>query len=252
LVGSTRTSPLLRVHSLSVSYGPIAALKDVSLELEAGEIVAVLGANGAGKTTLLRTISGLLRPRGGSIEFSDRPLTRLPPHAISRAGIAHVPEGRGILGRMTVLENLKMGAYHRRDQDVERDLDGLYQRFPILFERRHLPASLLSGGQQQMLAIARAWLARPKLMLLDEPSLGLAPLLVAEVFNMIAALREQAAVLLVEQNTRAALRLADRAYVLELGRTVLQGSADSLLTDEQLVHAYLGGKPRAASQEGAA
>jgi len=237
------TPPLLRVESLSVDYGPIPALKAVSLDVRAGEVVTVLGANGAGKTTLLRTISGLLRPRGGTIQYDGAELTRLPPHAIAARGIAHVPEGRGILGRMTVLENLKMGAYARRDRAVARDLDELTERFPILGERRHQPAALLSGGQQQMLAIARAWMARPKLMLLDEPSLGLAPLLVAEVFRMIAAVCQQAAVLLVEQNTRAGLRSADRAYVMELGRVVLQGPSDALLADEQLVRAYLGRRP---------
>jgi branched-chain amino acid transport system ATP-binding protein len=237
------TPPLLRVETLAVDYGPIPALKGVSLDVRAGEVVTVLGANGAGKTTLLRTISGLLRPRAGTIHCDGADLTRQPPHAIAARGIAHVPEGRGILGRMTVLENLKMGAYARRDRGIARDLDELTERFPILGERRHQPAALLSGGQQQMLAIARAWMARPKLMLLDEPSLGLAPLMVAEVFRMIAAVRQQAAVLLVEQNTRAGLRSADRAYVMELGRVVLEGRSDALLADEQLVRAYLGRRP---------
>ncbi|HWP28909.1 MAG TPA: ABC transporter ATP-binding protein [Chloroflexota bacterium] len=240
------TKPLLRIQNLSVSYGPIAAIRDVSLEVNPGEIVAVLGANGAGKTTLLRTISGLLRPRAGIIEFDGVDLTRLPSHAIAARGVAHVPEGRGILGRMTVLENLRMGAFTRRDGEVERDLEALYARFPILAERRHQLAALLSGGQQQLLAIARAWMARPKLMLLDEPSLGLAPLMVAEVFRMIAAVRERCAVLLVEQNTRAALRVADRGYVMELGRVILQGTARELLADERLVRAYLGRRSRAA------
>ena len=246
------TTPLLRVESLSVDYGPIPALKGVSLEVRPGEVVTVLGANGAGKTTLLRTISGLLRPRAGAVRYDGADLTRLPPHAIAARRIAHVPEGRGILGRMTVLENLKMGAYARRDRDVERDLDELTTRFPILAERRQQPAALLSGGQQQMLAIARAWMARPRLMLLDEPSLGLAPLMVAEVFRMITAVRQQAAVLLVEQNTRAGLRIADRAYVMELGRVVLQGAADELLADEQLVRAYLGRRPARGGTSGGA
>ncbi len=243
-----RPRPLLHIRNVAVSYGPIAAIKDVSLDVDEGEVVAVLGANGAGKTTLLRAISGLLRPRNGVIQFAGRDITRLPPHEISRAGIAHVPEGRGILGRMTVMENLRMGALHRRDREVERDLDDLCARFPILAERRNYPAALLSGGQQQMLAIARAWMARPKLMLLDEPSLGLAPLMVAEVFRMIDAVRERTAVLLVEQNTRAALRTANRAYVMELGRMVLQGDSSSLLADDGLMHAYLGRRQaRAAS-----
>jgi branched-chain amino acid transport system ATP-binding protein len=235
--------PLLSIQHLSVSYGPVAALREVSLEAEPGEIVAVLGANGAGKTTLLRTISGLLRPRSGSVHLDGRDLTRLPAHAIARAGVAHVPEGRGILGRMSVEENLRMGAFHRRDRaEVERDLADAYQRFPILAERRQQPAALLSGGQQQMLAIARAWLARPLLMLLDEPSLGLAPMVLAEVFRMIGAMRsERSAVVLVEQNTTAALRLADRAAVLQLGRVVLADRAAALLEDAgRLAHVYLG------------
>jgi branched-chain amino acid transport system ATP-binding protein len=235
--------PLLSIQHLSVSYGPVAALREVSLEAEPGEIVAVLGANGAGKTTLLRTISGLLRPRSGSVHLDGRDLTRLPAHTIARAGVAHVPEGRGILGRMSVEENLRMGAFHRRDRaEVERDLADAYQRFPILAERRQQPAALLSGGQQQMLAIARAWLARPLLMLLDEPSLGLAPMVLAEVFRMIAAMRsERSAVVLVEQNTTAALRLADRAAVLQLGRVVLADRASALLEDAgRLAHVYLG------------
>jgi branched-chain amino acid transport system ATP-binding protein len=237
------TAPLLRIQNLSVSYGPIAALKDVSLEVYPGEVVTVLGANGAGKTTLLRTISGLLRPRGGTLEYDGADLAHLPPHATVARGIAHVPEGRGILTRMTVLENLKMGAFVRRDGEIGRDLEELSARFPVLRERRHELAGVLSGGQQQMLAIARAWMARPRLMLLDEPSLGLAPLLVAEVFRMIAAVRERAAVLLVEQNTRAGLRSADRAYVMEVGRVVLQGRSQELLADEKLVRAYLGRRP---------
>ena len=237
------SQPLLSIQHLSVSYGPVAALRDVSLEAQPGEIVAVLGANGAGKTTLLRTISGLLRPRSGTLLLEGRDLTRLPAHAIARAGVAHVPEGRGILGRMSVEENLRMGAFHRHDlADVERDLVEAYERFPILAERRTQPAALLSGGQQQMLAIARAWLARPLLMLLDEPSLGLAPMVLAEVFRMIAAMRsERSAVVLVEQNTTAALRLADRAAVLQLGRLVLADRAAALLDDAgRLARVYLG------------
>ncbi len=243
------SAPLLRIEGLQVNYGPVRALHDVALAVHPGEVVAVLGANGAGKTTLLRTISGLLRPVAGAIWLAGRDLTRLPPHTIAAAGLAHVPEGRGILGRMTVLENLRMGAYTRRDGEIDRDIAELCERFPILHERRHQPAGLLSGGQQQMLAIARAWMARPQLIMLDEPSLGLAPRMVAEVFRMIVAIRERAAVLLVEQNTRAALRLADRGYVLELGRVVLHGPARDLLTDEGLVRAYLG---RRAAQGGAA
>ncbi len=241
------TASLLSIQNLSVSYGPIAALKGISLEIQPGEIVAVLGANGAGKTTLVRTISGLQRPRAGSIQLQGRRLERLAPHAVARAGVAHVPEGRGILGRMTVEENLRMGAFHRRDGEVGRDLAEAMERFPVLAERRRLPAALLSGGQQQMLAIARAWMARPRLMLLDEPSLGLAPLVVQEVFRMIAGVRGRAAVLLVEQNTRAALRMADRAYVLQLGRVVMQGPAASLAADESLARLYLGGRTAEAT-----
>lgn len=241
------STPLLHIHNLSVSYGPIAALKGVSLSVQPGEIVAVLGANGAGKTTLLRTISGLLRPKGGSILLNGRDLSRMPPHAITRAGVAHVPEGRGMLSRMTVEENLRMGAYNRRDGEIDRDIGEALERFPLLKERRHAPAALLSGGQQQMLAIARAWMARPLLMLLDEPSLGLAPLMVAEVFRMIDAIRERTTVLLVEQNTRAALKLADRGYVLQLGRAVLDGPATALLDNEELARLYLGQQRAAES-----
>ena len=241
---------LLEVHNLSVSYGPIAAVRDVSLNVGEGEIVAVLGANGAGKTTLLWTLSGLLRPRHGSAFLEGREVTRMPAHAVARAGIAHVPEGRGILRTLTVLENLRLGAYGRRDSEVKHDLDELLERFPILAERRGQLAGLLSGGQQQIVAIARGWMAKPKLMLLDEPSMGLAPLLVAEIFRMIGALRDRCSVLLVEQNTRAALRLADRAYVMQLGRLVLDGPAETLLSDEHLVHAYLGGQLPAPTGRG--
>jgi branched-chain amino acid transport system ATP-binding protein len=237
---------MLSIQQLSVRYGPIPALKEVTVAIEEGEIVTVLGANGAGKTTLLRTISGLLRAHSGQIHFAGRNISRLEPHDIVGLGITHVPEGRGILGRMTVLENLKLGAFRRSDGRVKRDLDDVLARFPILAERQHQAAAALSGGQQQMLAIARAVMAKPKLMLLDEPSLGLAPLIVAEVLQMIGSLRSQTAVLLVEQNTRAALQLADRAYVLELGRIALQGPSAQLINDAQLVRAYLGHRATSA------
>jgi branched-chain amino acid transport system ATP-binding protein len=237
---------MLSIQQLSVRYGPIPALKEVTLAIDEGEIVTVLGANGAGKTTLLRTISGLLRAHSGQIQFGGRNISHLEPHDIVGLGITHVPEGRGILGRMTVLENLKLGAFRRSDGHVKRDLDDVLARFPILAERQHQAAAALSGGQQQMLAIARAVMAKPKLMLLDEPSLGLAPLIVAEVLQMIGSLRGQTAVLLVEQNTRAALRLADRAYVLELGRIALQGPSAQLINDAQLVRAYLGQRATSA------
>ena len=241
---------LLRVDNLSVSYGPIAAVRDVSIEVDSGEVVAVLGANGAGKTSLLRAISGMLRPAAGSVLFEGRELARQPAHAVARAGVVQVPEGRGILRTLTVIENLRLGAFARRAGGAEHDLGELMERFPLLRERRDEPAALLSGGQQQIVAIARAWMARPKLMLLDEPSMGLAPRIVADVFRMIAALRERCAVLLVEQNTRAALRLADRGYVMQLGRLVLDGPAANLLNDQQLVHAYLGSSPTAVGEAG--
>ena len=242
MVEKTATSPLLRVESLSVNYGPIPALKGISLEVRAGEVVTVLGANGAGKTTLLRTISGLLRPRAGTIQYDGQDLTRLPPHAIAARGVVHVPEGRGILGRMTVLENLRMGAFTRRDREVDRDLDELTHRFPILAERRRQPAALLSGGQQQMLAIGRALMSAPKLLLVDEPSVGLAPILVSHTITTIKQLKERTGltVLMAEQNFHQAIRIADRGYIIVHGEIVFEGDVQALEQNELVRSYYLG------------
>jgi branched-chain amino acid transport system ATP-binding protein len=234
---------MLRVDDLHTYYGNIAALKGVSLEVHDGEIVALIGANGAGKTTMLRTISGLLRPRRGTITLDDTRIDGLPPHRITALGLAHAPEGRRLFGRMTVLENLEMGAFARRDRaairaDVERVLD----LFPRLRERKEQKAGTMSGGEQQMLAVGRALMGRPRLLLLDEPSMGLAPVLVDVIFETIATIREQGTtILLVEQNALAALRIADRAYVLESGALKLQGKASDLAKDPQVIAAYLGG-----------
>ena len=224
--------PMLEVQDRVVRYGAIEAVHGVSFAVATGEVVALIGANGAGKTSTLAAISGLVRPSAGTIRLAGRDLTRAAPHTIVRAGISQVPEGRAILARMSVHENLLMGG---------ADTNAMYARFPILAERRALPAGNLSGGEQQMLAIARALLAKPRLLLLDEPSLGLAPKMVASVFEVLAELRAGGTtMLLVEQNAFRALRLADRAYVLELGRIGLSGSGDALLHDPAVARAYLG------------
>jgi branched-chain amino acid transport system ATP-binding protein len=234
---------LLQIQDVAVYYGGIQALKGVSLHLEMGELLAIVGANGAGKTTLLRTVSGVLRARSGSIRFDGRDLTRLPPHAIVGLGIAHSPEGRQLFGGLTVLENLRLGAVQRGDRaGVEHDFEYVFELFPILRERRQQRAGTLSGGEQQMLAIGRALMARPRLLLLDEPSLGLAPLLVERIFDVIARLKsERVTLLLVEQNARMALEVADRAYVMETGRIKLAGSAAELAANPEVERAYLGG-----------
>ena len=233
---------LLEVEGLVAGYGEIEALHGVSLALEEGTLCAIVGANGAGKTTLLRAISGLVRKRAGSVRFSAGDITRLAPHAIVRAGLAHVPEGRHMLANMTVEENLQVAASFRRDADRVRSIDAIFTRFPNLQSRRSLPAGSLSGGEQQMLAIARALTSRPRVLLLDEPSMGLAPKLVTETFAIVREERARgASILLVEQNARAALALADRAYVLERGRIVLQGTGEELLEREDVTAAYLGG-----------
>jgi branched-chain amino acid transport system ATP-binding protein len=236
-------SSLLSVESLSVRYGRVHAVRGASLSVDEGEVVAVLGANGAGKSSLLKGILGLVPAEQGAVRFGGKDLTRAPPAQRIAAGMVVVPEGRRILMSLTVEENLLMGAYLRRDgAAVRKEIDALYARFPNLAARRALPASVLSGGEQQMLAIGRAILARPKLMLLDEPSLGLSPLLVQELFRLLAELnREGLAQLLVEQNTRQALRLCARAYVMELGAIVMQDRPRALLDDQRLVAAYLGG-----------
>jgi branched-chain amino acid transport system ATP-binding protein len=233
---------LLAVAGLDVYYGAVHALKGVDLEVRRGEIVTLIGANGAGKSTLLRTISGLVRPRAGSITFDGRDLLRLPAHEVVAAGISHAPEGRAVFANLSVLDNLVLGAYRRRDPQVGDDMERMYTLFPRLRERRQQPAGTLSGGEQQMLAIARALMSRPRLLLLDEPSLGLAPLLVKDIFQTIVAInREGTTILLVEQNANQALHVAHRGYVLETGRVALSDRADALLANPAVKEAYLGG-----------
>lgn len=235
---------MLIIRNLHVSYGPIAALRGVDLVVNEGEVVALIGANGAGKTTLLKTISGLMNPKKGSIEFLEQPITRRPAHTLVGKGLIHVPEGRAILRDMTVLENLLMGAYARKDRKaVKADLERVLTIFPRLKEREKQHGGTLSGGEQQMLAIGRALMGKPRLLLLDEPSLGLAPLIVRDIFKIITDLREQGiTILLVEQNATQALKVADRGYILELGVPVLEAKASDLLNDEAVVKAYLGNK----------
>lgn len=234
---------MLKVNSISASYGPIRALHDVTLEVGEGQIVALLGANGAGKSSTLRVISGLLRPRDGSVEFLDKPIHHRSPESIVAMGISHVPEGRELFAELTVLENLELGAYTRRDRDgIRRDIDRVCEYFPILAERRKQPAASLSGGEQQMLAIARGLMSRPKLLLLDEPSLGLAPLIVKEIFKIIETINreEKVTILLVEQNANMALSIAAYAYVLETGRIALADTGPSLRENEAVRRSYLG------------
>jgi branched-chain amino acid transport system ATP-binding protein len=233
---------VLEISGLRAAYGPIEALRGIDLEVRAGELVCLLGANGAGKSTTLRTISGLLRPAGGRIVFEGRPIDGREPAAILEAGIAHCPEGRRVFPYLTVEENLRMGAYVRRDRaGVTADLERVCTHFPVLAERRRQAAGTLSGGEQQMLAIGRALMARPKLILFDEPSLGLAPTVVETTFAIIADIRRQGTtVLMVEQNAYLALQMADRGYVLETGRIVLSGAARQLLEDDHVRRAYLG------------
>jgi branched-chain amino acid transport system ATP-binding protein len=238
---------LLEVRGLSARYGAVAALRDVSLDVRAGELVALIGANGAGKSTLLRTIAGLMTPTAGRVALEGRDVTGQPPEAILRAGIALVPERRRVFADLTVLDNLELGGYALpRGGDFRRRLDAgvddAYRLFPVLHRRREQLAGTLSGGEQQMLAIGRALMSRPRLLLCDEPSLGLAPLIVQEIMRLLAALREAGTtILLVEQNARMALRAADRAYVLETGSVVLVGSGAELLDNDELKAAYLGG-----------
>jgi branched-chain amino acid transport system ATP-binding protein len=235
--------PLLRLEDLHASYGPIAALRGLDLVVAPGELVCLIGANGAGKTSTLRAISGLLPPARGRIVFDGREIQGDIPAAILKAGIAHCPEGRRVFPYLTVEENLAMGAYVRRDRiAIAADVDEVCRHFPILAERRRQMAGTLSGGEQQMLAIARALMARPRLILFDEPSLGLAPTVVETTFAIIADIRRRGTtVLMVEQNAYAALRMADRAYVMETGRIVLEGAARDLLDDDHVRRAYLGG-----------
>jgi branched-chain amino acid transport system ATP-binding protein len=234
---------MLRAEGLKTSYGNIRALKGVDLEVPAGSIVTILGVNGAGKTTLLKTIAGLLKPRAGNIFFLDEDISRFPPYKVVQRGVALVPEGRAILARMSVLENLEMGAYQRRDNQVRADIDQEMERFPWMKERQGQSGGSLSGGEQQMLAISRALLSRPKLLLLDEPSLGLAPLVVNEIFRIIRRInREGTTVLLVEQNVKQALKIAQYGYVLETGKIVLSGETRELLENPRIRESFLGQK----------
>jgi branched-chain amino acid transport system ATP-binding protein len=235
-------SPLLEVRQLSVAYGAIEAVRNVSFTVDAGQIVCLIGANGAGKTTTLRTISGLLRPRAGEILFEGNSITKLPAHAILSRGIAQSPEGRRVFARMTVEENLLLGAYSRRDPaGIAADIRRVGELFPVLAERRHQKAGLFSGGEQQMLAIGRALMSQPRLLMLDEPSMGLSPIMTQLIFDTIKSLKEQGTtILLVEQNALAALALADRGYVVDLGATTLEGPGHDLLADERVRAAYLG------------
>ncbi len=232
---------LLEINQLDVRYGRNHAVKHFTLELKQGEVVTVLGANGAGKSSLLKAIQGMVKPAAGTIRFAGQDISAWSAPQRVRQGLVLVPEGRRILTSLSVHENLLMGAYPRRD-DIGAELQAVYQRFPNLAERRDLAASVLSGGEQQMLAIGRALMARPKLMMLDEPSLGLSPLLVRQLFALIADLNQEGlTVLLVEQNTRMALQIAQRGYVLELGKVVMQGTTDELTQEQGLQAAYLGG-----------
>ncbi len=232
---------LLEVSGLVAGYGAISAVKGISLEVAEGEIVTLIGSNGAGKSTTLRAISGIVKPRTGEVRFQGKRVERMAPHQIVRLGISHVPEGRGIFHRLSVRENLLMGAYQRSDAGIEADLNHVYSLFPRLKERLGQPGGTLSGGEQQMLAIGRALMARPKLLLLDEPSMGLSPLLVETIFSTITSIREQGStILLVEQNALMALEIADRAYVLESGSITLKGSGEELGRDDSVRRAYLG------------
>ena len=233
---------LLEVRGISAYYGKAEALKNISLTVEEGEVVALIGSNGAGKTTTLRTISGLKQPSSGEILFKDKSITNLTPHSIVARGIAHVQEGRHVFNEMTVKENLELGAYTRSNRlEIGKDLERVNESFPILMERYLQRAGSLSGGEQQMLAMARALMTRPTLLLLDEPSLGLSPLLVREIAKIIKDISATGvSIILIEQNARMALKLARRAYVLELGSIVLEGAADRLLEDERVKKAYLG------------
>ncbi len=233
---------LLEVKDIHVYYGAIHAIKGVSFQVEEGEIVTLIGANGAGKTTTLQTISGLLHSRGGSIIFDGKEIGGVPAHKLVAHGLAQVPEGRRVFLQMTVEENLEMGAFIQKGADISGDLEQVYQRFPRLKERRDQIAGTLSGGEQQMLAMGRALMSRPKLLMLDEPSMGLAPILVEQIFDIIKELHKSGStILLVEQNAQAALSIADRGYVLETGRVVTSGTGEELIRSPEIKRAYLGG-----------
>ena len=232
---------MLKVENLHVSYGMIEAVKGVSFELKDGEIVSLIGANGAGKTTIMHTVSGILRPSSGSIYLDEKDLTKISPEKIVKMGLCQVPEGRRIFQNQTVEENLILGAYLRKD-DLSEDFERVFSLFPILRERRKQAGGTLSGGEQQMLAIARALMGRPKILLLDEPSMGLSPLLVKEIFSIIRDInKDGTSILLVEQNANMALAVSDRAYVLESGKIVMEGSGKELSASEDVKKAYLGG-----------
>lgn len=233
---------LLEVKDIEVYYGMIQALRGVSFEVNQGEVVALIGANGAGKTTTLHTITGLLRAKTGHILFNGNDISKVPAHKIVTMGMAHVPEGRRVFANMSVLQNLKMGAYTRKDKnEIEATIQKVYKHFPRLQERQNQMAGTLSGGEQQMLAMGRALMSQPSIILMDEPSMGLSPIFVNEIFNIIKEVSESGTtVLLVEQNAKKALSIADRAYVLETGKTTLEGKAGDLLNDESVQKAYLG------------
>ena len=233
---------MLEVKDLAVYYGMIHAIKGVSFEVNKGEIIALIGANGAGKTTILHTITGLLSTKRGSIQFEGKELTKIPAHKIVSLGMAHVPEGRRVFAELSVYQNLKLGAYTRSDKkEIEETMETVYQRFPRLRERKNQMAGTLSGGEQQMLAMGRALMSHPQIILMDEPSMGLSPILVNEIFDIIRSVNEAGTtVLLVEQNAKKALEIADRAYVLETGRIVTSGPADALMNDDSIKKAYLG------------
>ena len=232
---------MLVVDDVFSGYGKSQVLHGVSLSVDEGEIVALIGANGAGKTTLLKTISGLVQARSGTIKFQNTEIQNLSAHRIVESGVSQVAEGRAMLKRMTVLENLRIGAHVRKDKEIRQDIDQIFSKFPVLGERHNQLAGLLSGGEQQMLAIGRALMARPRILLLDEPSLGLAPMVVTEIFRTLRALRDdEKTIFLVEQNARRALQVADRGYVLERGQITLEGTGQRLLNDETIQQTYLG------------
>ena len=234
---------MLKVDNIDVYYGALHAIKGISIEVPKGEIVTLVGSNGAGKSTTLRTISGLMKPKNGTILFEDKNIVGVPAHKIVGMGLCQVPEGRHVFANMSVMENLELGAYLRNDKDgIARDLEDVFKKFPRLLERKDQISGTLSGGEQQMLAMGRALMSRPRLLLLDEPSMGLAPLLVKEIFNIIKEINESGTtVLLVEQNANMALSIADKAYVLETGRIALAGTAQELASSEAVRKAYLGG-----------
>ena len=234
---------MLQVTDLKVNYGVIQAIKGVSFEVNEGEVIALIGANGAGKTTILHTVTGLIAPKSGKIEFEGKDITKMPAHKIVTLGMAHVPEGRRVFADLSVYENLLMGAFTRKDKDeIAKTLEMVYKRFPRLRERKNQVAGTLSGGEQQMLAMGRALMSHPKILLMDEPSMGLSPLFVNEIFDIIKEVSASGTtVLLVEQNAKKALSIADRAYVLETGKIVLDAAADVLMNDPSIKKAYLGG-----------